>query len=377
MASVFVSYSRRSGDVVKTLVSDFDALGHTVWFDQDLSGGHAWWSQIIGRVRECDVFVFILDPDSLDSTACQREYGYAADLGKRILPVLVSGAVSTNLLPPALSQIQFVDYRAQDRDAVLRLAKALAALPPPTPLPNPLPPAPGAPTSYLGNLTSQVETTSTLSYEQQSALLVDLRRHLRDPGTADDARTLLERLRKRRDLFATIAEEMSELIVIPTREPARAPDPRPIYHVTNTVVATVAAADVEPRRPDTVPTPVTGPLTPSRRERRKCAVVGMIVGTTVGAGAMTTVSNFEPVLLGFGFVTGVGGAIAGAITGARLRLILVALLAALIGWSVVSGQTSRDAFATGAVFGAPIGVVLGAILGSLLRKRIRWLDSHP
>jgi hypothetical protein len=52
------------------------------------------------------VFVFLLDPKAPNSTACQREFGYAADLGKTILPILAADGVSTNLLPPELSQIQ-------------------------------------------------------------------------------------------------------------------------------------------------------------------------------------------------------------------------------------------------------------------------------
>jgi hypothetical protein len=35
---------------------------------------------------------------------------------------------------------------------------------------------------------------------------------LRDPETADDTRTLLKTFRKRRDLFAGIAEEIDELV---------------------------------------------------------------------------------------------------------------------------------------------------------------------
>jgi hypothetical protein len=120
--------------------------------------------------------------------------------------------VSTNLLPPPLSQIQFVDYRKQDRDAVLRLARALSAVPPSTPLPNPLPSSPEAPISYLGSLAEQVETTSALTYEEQSALLVDLKRSLQDANTTKDTQVLLETLRKRRDLFATIAEEIDQLL---------------------------------------------------------------------------------------------------------------------------------------------------------------------
>ncbi len=213
MSNIFISYNRQSEKIARTLVDDIEALGHTAWFDQELSGGQAWWDKILATVRDCDVFVFALNPEALNSTACKREYSYAADLGKPILPVLVAEGVSTNLLPPALSQIQFVDYRKTDREAALRLARALNNIPPPEPLPDPLPPAPEVPISYLGSLTEQIEKTTTLSYEEQSTLLVDLKRSYRDPETTDDARTLLGNLRKRHDLFATIAEEIDELLV--------------------------------------------------------------------------------------------------------------------------------------------------------------------
>jgi hypothetical protein len=53
--------------------------------------------------------------------------------------------------------------------------------------------------------------TSRLTYKQQSALVVDLKEGLRNPQTADDTQTLLNKLRKRDDLFARIAEEIDEL----------------------------------------------------------------------------------------------------------------------------------------------------------------------
>ena len=170
MLHIFICYNRQSEAMVRTLADDIEVLGHTVWFDQDLSGAQVWWDQILATVRECDVFVFVLDPQSLASTACKREYAYAADLGKPILPVLVSGDVSTNLLPPALSKIQFVDYQERDRDAALRLARALTTAPPADPLPDPLPAPPDVPLSYLGSLSEQVETTSDPEVSPQNSL---------------------------------------------------------------------------------------------------------------------------------------------------------------------------------------------------------------
>ena len=211
MAHIFISYNRQTKAITKALVEDVEALGHTVWFDQELSGGQAWWDQILSMIRSCDLFIFVLDPASLSSIACKREYCYAADLRKPILPILVSEGVSTNLLPPTLSQIQFVDYRNQDHTAALRLARAFNTVPPPAALPDPLPVPPEAPISYLGSLAAKVEATSLLTYEEQSVLVFDLKKTLRDPETADDTRTLLQTFRKRRDLFAGIAEEIDEL----------------------------------------------------------------------------------------------------------------------------------------------------------------------
>jgi hypothetical protein len=211
MGSIFISYDRDSRPIAITLAADVESLGHTAWFDQEISGGLAWWDQILAQIRECDVFLFVLNPETLESVACKSEYLYAADLGKAILPVLVSDQVATDLLPPQLSRIQFVDYRTSDRDAAFRLARALNSIPPAQPLPEILPPPPEVPISYLGTLGERVQSTS-LSYEEQSMLLADLRVALRDPGATDDVEKLLATLRKRRDLYATFADEIDYLI---------------------------------------------------------------------------------------------------------------------------------------------------------------------
>src|SRR5882724_9915034 len=212
MANIFISYNRKSRVIVESLAQDLGELGETIWFDEDLSGGQTWWNEILQRIRRCDLFVFVVDPDSLNSAACKSEYKYAADLGKSILPILVSDRVSAGLLPPALSQIQFVDYRVQDRKGALQLARSIATIPPPPPLPDPLPAPPEVPVSYLGKLTTLVDTEVDLTFEQQTNLVFQLKHGLNDPGTAQDTCTLLQRLRERRELLATVAAEIDDLL---------------------------------------------------------------------------------------------------------------------------------------------------------------------
>jgi hypothetical protein len=213
MAQIFLSYSRADQLPANNLAKDLKELGHDVWLDQDLSGGQAWWDQILARIRASDLFVFVLSSASLYSTACQREYGYAAELRRPILPVLVRDGLSTNVLPPALSQVQFLDFRQRHVEAIIALARSLHSLPTGVPLPDPLPAPPEVPLSYLANLSQQIESPATLSFAEQSRLVLELKRGLRDPATQQDARDLLGRLRARRDLLATIAEEMDEMVV--------------------------------------------------------------------------------------------------------------------------------------------------------------------
>ena len=140
--------------------------------------GQAWWDQILSRIRDADIFVFALSPESLDSVACDREWRYAGDLGKGILPVLVSDGVEIDRLPPALSWIN-VDYQPRGRE-VARLARVLEALQP-QPLPDLLPEPPPVAVSYLSGLAQQLDSDATLSREEQSTLVWSLHRALRSP----------------------------------------------------------------------------------------------------------------------------------------------------------------------------------------------------
>jgi len=233
MSELFISYSRLTLEPVKVLVQNFEAAGHEVWLDQELTGGHAWWEQVLEKIRECDLFVFALAPEALDSEACKREYTYAFNLRKTILPVLVAGGVNLNFLPPALAVIHYVDYQDQDVESAFNLIKALNNLPTPQPLPEPLPEPPDIPMSYLGDLAEQVGA-ETLSPQEQRGLVSKFRDRLRDGADTEDLRTLLQRMLKREDLLARVAEGIEELLAtapnappIVSLEPKGDPIPEP------------------------------------------------------------------------------------------------------------------------------------------------------
>jgi hypothetical protein len=237
MSKVFISYSRDSGAIARTLADHVQELGHSVWFDKNLTGGEDWWERILSNIRDCAVFILVLHPEALESQACSAEYGYADDLGKPILPVLVSDEVSMNRLPAALSRIQFVDYRKQDVAAVFALARALSSIPQPPPLPDPLPSPPKAPISPLVNIGEMVEASRELSPAEQTQVLADLRKCLQDPKSAEDARDLLHKLKRRDEVRRTVTEEIEMLLAGTTATRAKPRLPRPRLTVGRLLIA--------------------------------------------------------------------------------------------------------------------------------------------
>jgi hypothetical protein len=208
----FISYNRACEEIARQVVDDLRTLGNEVWFDQALPGGQAWWDFILQEIRDCDVLVFLLYPGSLNSIACTREREYAVALGKKVLPLQVADTIAMNLLPSALARVQIIQYRTGDRAEALRFAWALAAMPKAPALPSPLPEPPEEPMSELAKLAQQVAGTATLSDRDQKLLLLELKELVSDPETAVEARELLVRLQKRRDLLHQIGLRITEIL---------------------------------------------------------------------------------------------------------------------------------------------------------------------
>jgi hypothetical protein len=213
MTAIFISYSRKERDLVSGIVADLEDIGHQVWFDRELTGGHDWWQTILENIRACELFVFAMSHGSLESYPCSLEYKYAHALGKRILPLLIADA-NVELLPTELSKIQFIDYRQADKTATKALARSLGSLPAAQPLPDPLPVPPSAPVSQLTKIIERVAAPE-LSFQEQTALVFELKQLLDNPDDEVSANALLKRLRKHPDLRASVEREISEILDTP------------------------------------------------------------------------------------------------------------------------------------------------------------------
>src|SRR5262245_41730845 len=161
MSKVFISYSSEDKTIVEHLVQDLDTGNLEIWFDERLggNGGQPWWNKILSEIRNCDIFVAVLSPNSLDSQACKAELKYAFELQKPLLPVRGSEKVKPTFLPLGLGERQLVDYLRQDRGEGWKLRRSVSDLPKALPLPDPLPEPPLVPGSYR-ELIELIETES-------------------------------------------------------------------------------------------------------------------------------------------------------------------------------------------------------------------------
>ena len=100
MAKLFISYSRTSLNLAEQLTADAIKLGHSVWYDRELSGGQSWWDAILDQIIGCDAFLLLVDQNSLQSEACAEEWRYALTLRRSVIPVLPV-ATTTPTLPRA------------------------------------------------------------------------------------------------------------------------------------------------------------------------------------------------------------------------------------------------------------------------------------
>lgn len=233
---VFISYTREDQHTIRELHDDLSAIGNNAFFDQELTGGQSWWSTLLRGIRDCDIFMPVVGDAWLESIPCQMEADYAQRLGKQFLPVVL-GEVSIKLLPPAVAETQWVRYDHQDTDSILSLVRAINSLGVSGPLPEPLPPEPSVPISYLTELREQVQVTHDIPRRDQELLLNDFRRRIDTGRDLKEICMLLRTFRNRDDLNVHVATEIDSLLasadtVAPENAGSTVADRRPPAHET-------------------------------------------------------------------------------------------------------------------------------------------------
>lgn len=131
MAQIFISYSRADKQFIEQFIPLIRKVygNDSLWFDDDIHGGSDWWQLILDEIADCDLFIYLVSNESLESSYCQAELKEALRLNKQILPVVVrrlNPAYPGNIqqdLAELLRKTQYVDmsrgFKSADTQAVL------------------------------------------------------------------------------------------------------------------------------------------------------------------------------------------------------------------------------------------------------------------
>lgn len=115
MTKCFISHTWREGehDFAIRLAEALRANGVDVWLDQEqIHGGQLVEQRMhVGVIHECDVFLFVLSPASLNSWGCAIELEEAlkcrAETGLQIVPILLKKCE----IPENFQSLLYVDFR--------------------------------------------------------------------------------------------------------------------------------------------------------------------------------------------------------------------------------------------------------------------------
>ncbi len=121
MTQVFLSYAQEDQAVMRKIRNSLRREGFTVWTNTtDIQTGEAFEKAILRGIEQADNLVYLLSPDSLQSSFCQQELNYALSLNKRVIPVLVT-ATDPQVVPTVLRELHYIDLtdNAEEQDYCL------------------------------------------------------------------------------------------------------------------------------------------------------------------------------------------------------------------------------------------------------------------
>jgi formylglycine-generating enzyme required for sulfatase activity len=153
MAQIFISYSRIDRQSIDQFIPIIRRVygNDSLWYDDDIHGGTDWWQMILNEINGCDLFIYLLSNDSIQSAYCQAELREALRLHKQILPIVIRPRTDINLFPDDLraliNRTQWIDFTKGTRDtnaisiifaSINRLLQAVPERPLPPKEPDPI-----------------------------------------------------------------------------------------------------------------------------------------------------------------------------------------------------------------------------------------------
>ena len=127
---IFISHTKLDKPFVEKLKKDLEAAGSRVWYDKDsIHVGQSIPEEINKALSQCDYFLVVLTPESVDAPWVKKELA-AAEMGnKKIMTVLLKECP----IPPLLQAYRYADFHTNHEEGLQQLLDGLGL-----PLPNSL-----------------------------------------------------------------------------------------------------------------------------------------------------------------------------------------------------------------------------------------------
>ena len=124
---VFISFSRNDLEIAEEICELLNENERKAWIYKDRLPAGAHWPEHLSRALEtCQMVLFLLSKDSLNSTLCMRELNIASTEGKPILPIRLDDSKISNKDRLLMGFEQRVDATRQPKEETFReLLKAV------------------------------------------------------------------------------------------------------------------------------------------------------------------------------------------------------------------------------------------------------------
>lgn len=84
---IFVSYAHADSYRVFPEILRFQDMGYNIWYDEGICAGNEWLDNILEHLENADLFIVFVTNNSVQSSNVKKEFRYAIDENKFILPI--------------------------------------------------------------------------------------------------------------------------------------------------------------------------------------------------------------------------------------------------------------------------------------------------
>lgn len=122
---VFISYSHMDKSIAYRVISEMQALGFRVWYDQGMVGGQDWQDVVANKIAACGAFLVLMSPDANASRPVKKELDLAQRREKQIVDFRVRPTALSAEFEIRLSSAVYINWDAIDRKYLSELERAL------------------------------------------------------------------------------------------------------------------------------------------------------------------------------------------------------------------------------------------------------------